>query len=66
MSDDLKSVIEAAWEERDSITTSTTGRVRDAVIETIEQLDAGTLRVAQREADGTWVTNQWAKQAILL
>jgi 2,3,4,5-tetrahydropyridine-2-carboxylate N-succinyltransferase len=63
---DLKSVIEAAWEEREAITHQTTGRVRDAVTETIEQLDAGTLRVAQREADGTWVTNQWAKQAILL
>jgi 2,3,4,5-tetrahydropyridine-2-carboxylate N-succinyltransferase len=36
------------------------------VNETIEQLDSGVLRVAQREDDGTWVTNQWAKQAILL
>ena len=66
MFDDLKSVIEAAWPERDTISHQTTGRVRDAVHETIELLDAGTLRVAQREADGTWVTNQWAKQAILL
>jgi len=66
MSDDLKSVIEAAWEARDGINTSTTGQVRDAVHETLERLDAGVLRVAQREADGTWVTNQWAKQAILL
>ena len=63
---DLKSVIEAAWEERDAMTHATTGAVREAVLETIERLDAGTLRVAQREADGTWVTNQWAKQAILL
>jgi 2,3,4,5-tetrahydropyridine-2-carboxylate N-succinyltransferase len=63
---DLKSVIEAAWEAREGISTATTGQVRDAVNETLERLDAGTLRVAQREADGTWVTNQWAKQAILL
>jgi 2,3,4,5-tetrahydropyridine-2-carboxylate N-succinyltransferase len=66
MSDDLKSVIEAAWAQRDTINTATTGQARDAVHETIERLDAGTLRVAQREADGTWTTNQWAKQAILL
>src|SRR4051794_11295872 len=66
MSDDLKHVIEQAWEARDTISTATAGRVRDAVHETIERLDAGTLRVAQREADGTWTTNQWAKQAILL
>jgi 2,3,4,5-tetrahydropyridine-2,6-dicarboxylate N-succinyltransferase len=66
MSEDLKTVIEAAWEARDGISTATTGQVRDAVNETLERLDSGTLRVAQREADGTWVTNQWAKQAILL
>jgi 2,3,4,5-tetrahydropyridine-2,6-dicarboxylate N-succinyltransferase len=66
MSDELKRIIEAAWEARDGISTATTGEVRDAVHATIEQLDAGALRVAQREADGTWVTNQWAKQAILL
>jgi 2,3,4,5-tetrahydropyridine-2,6-dicarboxylate N-succinyltransferase len=66
MSEDLKRIVEAAWEEREAISHTTHGEVRDAVRETIELLDAGTLRVAQREADGTWVTNQWAKQAILL
>jgi len=66
MSADLKSVIEAAWEDRDAINTGTQGAVREAVDETINRLDAGTLRVASREADGTWVTHQWAKQAILL
>jgi len=66
MSDDLKTVIEAAWEARDTINTSTTGQVRDAVHETIEQLDAGKIRVAERMEDGAWVTHQWAKQAILL
>jgi 2,3,4,5-tetrahydropyridine-2-carboxylate N-succinyltransferase len=64
--DDLKLAIEAAWEDRDAVTHATKGPVREAVLETIERLDAGTLRVAEREADGTWVTNQWAKQAILL
>ncbi|MDZ4375026.1 MAG: 2,3,4,5-tetrahydropyridine-2,6-dicarboxylate N-succinyltransferase [Phenylobacterium sp.] len=66
MSQDLKSVIEAAWEARDTISTATTGQVRDAVMETLEQLDAGRLRVAERGADGTWTVHQWAKQAILL
>jgi 2,3,4,5-tetrahydropyridine-2-carboxylate N-succinyltransferase len=63
---DLKSVIEAAWEDREAISHATKGPVRGAVMETIERLDAGTLRVASREADGAWVTHQWAKQAILL
>jgi 2,3,4,5-tetrahydropyridine-2-carboxylate N-succinyltransferase len=64
--DDLKRIIEAAWENRDAITTATKGEVREAVLETIERLDAGTLRVAERGADGVWTTHQWAKQAILL
>jgi 2,3,4,5-tetrahydropyridine-2-carboxylate N-succinyltransferase len=64
--DDLKSVIEAAWEDREAITQATKGPVREAVLETLERLDAGTLRVATRQPDGAWVTHQWAKQAILL
>jgi 2,3,4,5-tetrahydropyridine-2-carboxylate N-succinyltransferase len=64
--DDLKAVIETAWDRRDAITHETQGPVREAVLETLERLDAGTLRVAERQADGAWVTNEWAKQAILL
>jgi len=66
MSADLKSVIEAAWEARDGISTATTGEVREAVEETLAQLDSGTLRVASRGEDGVWTAHQWAKQAILL
>jgi 2,3,4,5-tetrahydropyridine-2,6-dicarboxylate N-succinyltransferase len=64
--DDLRHVIEAAWEDREAITQATQGPVREAVLETLERLDAGTLRVATRQTDGAWVTHQWAKQAILL
>jgi 2,3,4,5-tetrahydropyridine-2-carboxylate N-succinyltransferase len=63
---DLKRVIEQAWEDRDAVNQQTGGAVREAVLETIERLDAGSLRVAERQADGAWVTHQWAKQAILL
>lgn len=66
MIDALKPVIEDAWAARDTITTSTTGHFRDAVFETLEALDSGKLRVAERGADGTWTVHQWAKQAILL
>ena len=63
---DLKSTIEAAWEARDGLNTATTGEVREAVNETLAQLDSGALRVAERGADGAWTVHQWAKQAILL
>jgi len=66
MSEDLKRIIEAAWEARDGINTGTRGEIRDAVRETLDQLDSGILRVASRSADGVWTTHQWAKQAILL
>ena len=64
MSEDLKSVIEAAWEARDTVTTSTTGQVRDAVHETIEQLDAGSLRVAQ-DLDRAWEVLGEAVQTVM-
>jgi 2,3,4,5-tetrahydropyridine-2-carboxylate N-succinyltransferase len=63
---DLKRTIEAAWEDRETISTETRGEVREAVLETIERLDAGVVRAAERAADGQWTVNQWAKQAILL
>jgi 2,3,4,5-tetrahydropyridine-2-carboxylate N-succinyltransferase len=62
---DLSSTIEAAFEDRASISATTRGPVREAVEETLELLDAGTLRVAEK-ADGGWTVNQWLKKAVLL
>jgi 2,3,4,5-tetrahydropyridine-2-carboxylate N-succinyltransferase len=39
--------------------------VRDAVANVIAELDAGRLRVAEKR-DGTWVTHQWVKKAVLI
>ena len=50
-STDLQSVIEAAFDARDTISTETTGEVRDAVNEALAMLDAGTARVAQKGDD---------------
>jgi len=62
----LETVIEAAWETRDTITPATTGEVRDAIEATLNALDSGTLRVAEKQANGDWHVNQWAKKAVLL
>ena len=62
----LKSIIEAAWDLRDSLSPSTSGEIPDAVAQVLGQLDAGTLRVAEPGTDGQWQVNQWAKQAVLL
>ena len=62
----LEAAIEAAWEARDQITPQTTGEAREAIEQTLDALDQGALRVAERGADGTWTVNQWAKKAVLL
>ncbi|MFV0514951.1 MAG: 2,3,4,5-tetrahydropyridine-2,6-dicarboxylate N-succinyltransferase [Jhaorihella sp.] len=62
----LEAAIEAAWEARDTITPATGGETRAAIEETLNALDGGTLRVAERGGDGQWHVNQWAKKAVLL
>ncbi|SEQ17002.1 2,3,4,5-tetrahydropyridine-2,6-dicarboxylate N-succinyltransferase [Thalassovita taeanensis] len=62
----LEQAIEAAWDARDTITPATTGAAREAIEDTLAALDGGTLRVAERQADGAWHVNQWAKKAVLL
>jgi 2,3,4,5-tetrahydropyridine-2-carboxylate N-succinyltransferase len=65
MTAELRSVIEQAWEERDSIDPATRGPVRDAVDAALAALDSGQARVAE-QVDGKWVVNQWLKKAVLL
>ena len=62
----LEAAIEAAWEVRDTITPATKGEQRDAIEETLNALDSGSLRVAEKLGDGNWHVNQWAKKAVLL
>ena len=62
----LGEIIERGWERRAELGP---GRpepeLRAAVEECLEGLDAGTLRVAEKQG-GRWVVNQWLKQAVLL
>ena len=62
----LETAVEAAWDARDGITPATKGEARDAIEATLDALDSGKLRVAERQADGQWHVNQWAKKAVLL
>lgn len=61
----VQSIIDNAWENRSKINSSTTGEVRDTVIKILNQLDAGKIRVAEKNGD-SWQVNQWIKKAILL
>src|SRR6056300_1451218 len=62
----LETAIEAAWEGRDAITPATTGETREAIEDTLNALDSGKLRVAEKMENGDWHVNQWAKKAVLL
>jgi 2,3,4,5-tetrahydropyridine-2,6-dicarboxylate N-succinyltransferase len=65
MNDALQQDIEAAWDARDGVNTSTQGAVRDAVTAALALLDAGKARVAEPSSAG-WHVNQWLKKAVLL
>lgn len=57
-----KELIEKAWEDRSMLQDSST---LQAIEDVIEQLDKGTLRVAEPSANG-WIVNDWVKKAVIL
>ena len=62
----LQATIESAFENRAEITHKTvTSEIRDAVEQTITDIDSGKLRVAEKQGND-WVVHQWVKKAVLL
>jgi 2,3,4,5-tetrahydropyridine-2-carboxylate N-succinyltransferase len=67
MTQQLQTILNAAWEDRANISVKSAPKeVSDAVEHVIAQLDAGALRVATRDGVGQWTTHQWIKKAVLL
>jgi len=67
MTQELQTIVDAAWEDRANLSAASAPQsVRDAVEHTITQLNNGSLRVATRQAVGQWTTHQWIKKAVLL
>ena len=63
---EMQDIIEKAFDNRADITPRNVDTlVRDAVMETIDQIDRGELRVAEKK-EGEWIVNEWAKKAVLL
>jgi len=62
---DLKDIINSAFDDKENINVNTSGEIRDAVDNTLNQLDSGTIRVCEKIND-EWIVNQWIKKAILL
>ena len=62
----LEALIDAAFERRAEITPSTVEpQLARALDDILLELNAGRLRVAEK-VNGTWVTHQWLKKAVLL
>ncbi len=62
----LAAQIDAAFEDRAAITAaSATPDIVQAVLQALELLDAGAVRVAEK-VDGHWRVNEWLKKAVLL
>lgn len=62
MSESLKSIIEAAWENKALLEQTET---QDTIRKVIELLDKGELRTAEPEGDD-WKVNEWVKKAVLM
>ena len=63
---ELQSMIDLAWEGRASINATNSPEIYRAVEQVIADLNAGRLRVAERQGVGQWTVNQWVKKAVLL
>ena len=59
----MRSIIEAAWNDRALLSQAATIA---AIEHVIEEIDKGHLRVAEPLDDGTWQVNEWVKKAVVL
>ena len=59
---EIKKIIEAAWENRELLKEKTT---QNTIREVVNLLDNGTLRVAE-PINGGWQVNEWVKKAVVL
>ena len=67
MTQQLQSIIDAAWENRANLSPKSAPKdVTQAVEEVIAGLNSGALRVATRQGVGQWTVHQWIKKAVLL
>ncbi|MFT4196854.1 MAG: 2,3,4,5-tetrahydropyridine-2,6-dicarboxylate N-succinyltransferase [Pseudoxanthomonas sp.] len=65
--DDLRALIESAFERRAELTpVEIAGSTRSAVEAAIAGLEAGSFRVAEPDGRGGWQVNEWLKKAVLL
>lgn len=60
--EELKNIIEKAWDNRDLLSETST---QQAIRKIISWLDTGKIRVAE-PMDGSWQVNEWVKKAVVM
>jgi len=61
----FEKIIDEAWNNKNQVNSNSDKKLLNAIGETIELLDSGKIRVAEKK-DNKWNVNQWIKKAILL
>ena len=65
--DELKFMVDSAWERRTALTLDEiNGSTRPTVERVIAGLEKGEFRVAEPDGAGGWKVNEWLKKAVLL
>jgi 2,3,4,5-tetrahydropyridine-2,6-dicarboxylate N-succinyltransferase len=62
---EFENIINTAWDNKDSINGQSDKSILNAINQTIELVDKGKLRVAEK-SNNEWTVNQWVKKAIML
>ena len=62
---EIEKIIEEAWINKEQINKNSDQKIIDVINQSIKDLDSGKVRVAEK-IDGTWITNQYLKKAIML
>ena len=63
--DKFEKIINESFNKKEEINSKSDITIIDAINDTIELVDQGKIRVANKK-DGKWIVNQWIKKAILL
>jgi len=63
--DNFEKIIDEAWNNKNQVNSKSNKKIINAINKTIDLLDSGKIRVAEKK-NNQWHVNQWIKKAILL
>ena len=62
---EIEKIVEDAWNKKEEINKNSDKKIIDVINQSIEDLDSGEVRVAEK-INGNWITHQYLKKAIML